>query len=92
MIKCAGEGDQVFLHLDHQQLQLLPRGDGGGAEKLHLLCWRQRQTEMVCALFHASMMPVCIKRTVGCNLNIRTSLLFICRHMDSPVKMMKMQY
>ena len=44
-----GQGGQVLLHVDHLQLLLLPRGDGGGAQVVHLLRRAERQAEVVLA-------------------------------------------
>ena len=45
----AGEGGEVLLHVDHLQLLLLPRGDGRGAQVLHLLGRAERQAQVVFA-------------------------------------------
>lgn len=42
LLECGvllGEGSEVLLHVDHKQLQLLPRRNGGGAEEFNLLVW-----------------------------------------------------
>lgn len=45
----SGESGEVQLHVDDQQLQLLPGGDGRGAEVVDLLRRRQRQAQVVLA-------------------------------------------
>ena len=42
-----GQGGQVQLHVDHQQLQLLPRGDGRGLEVVDIFGRTERQVKMV---------------------------------------------
>ena len=43
----SGEGGEVLVHVDDQQLQLLSRGDGRSTEELDVLSWGQRQAEVV---------------------------------------------
>lgn len=53
MLGChLGESHPIQLHVDHQQLQFLPRGDGRSIEIVNVLSRSQRQTQMVIIIRH----------------------------------------
>jgi len=43
----AGESDQILVHVDDQQLQLLSRRDGRSTQKFNVLGGSKRQTKVV---------------------------------------------
>ena len=48
-----GESHPIQLHVDDQQFQLLPRGDGRSIEIVDVLSRSQRQTQMVTIRFNS---------------------------------------